>query len=233
MLHICRMKDLISYRATVFVESPIGYTKDNVNRFPFEEWKCMPLVYKKHSPQTINPFEIINSTGEFDGGAWKAVLPEKGVALIFLGEKIDVVGQPLIEEHSFLQMSKDIFDQLFSVYGIKKIMRFAYNPVYGEKNGNFSKMLTHLIYKSSHAENIRLSNVYRVDEDINGRNVKINYLIQIISAFCIDGDKKLPSIIYDLDINSTVVQGVTFEISDMYAFFDKAGDFAGQFMQQY
>lgn len=226
------MKDLIKYRATVFVESPIGYTKDSVDRFPLKDWKCMPLVHDMRSLQTINPFETIPAR-VFDGGAWKAVHPEEGVALIFLGEKIDVVGQPFIEEHSFLQMSKKIFEQLSVAYDFKKIMRFAYSPTYGEKNDDFSKLLTHLTYKGSNAENITIRNVYRVDEDINGKQVKINYLMQIDSAVFNDGEKQTPSIIYNVDINSTVIQGVTFEISDIDAFFDKAGDFARQFIQQY
>ena len=56
---IYSMKELIHYRATIFVESPIGYTKDNVDMFPLKDWKCMPLTNDANT-QAINPFEIIS-----------------------------------------------------------------------------------------------------------------------------------------------------------------------------
>lgn len=229
---IYRMKELIQYRATIFVESAIGYTKDNVDRFPLKEWKCMPLNNGANS-QAINPFEIISSSKDFDGAEWKAVNLEKGLVIVFLGQKIDILGQPFVDGHSFVQISKQIFDQVCAGYNIRKIVRFAYSPTYGEKNGDFSEILRHPSYKDSDAENVAVRSVYRVDEDINDKKIKINYLIEISSGMFVDKEKQMPSVIYDVDINSTVVEGLTFEISDMDAFFDKVDIFANEFIQQF
>lgn len=49
----------------------------------------------------------------------------------------------------------------------------------------------------------------------------------------VDKEKQMPSVIYDVDINSTVVEGLTFDISDMDAFFDKVDIFANEFIQQF
>lgn len=229
---IYRMKELIQYRTTIFVESSIGFTKDNVDKFPLKDWKCMPLDNGTNS-QAINPFEIISSTKEFDGAEWKAVNLEKGLAIVFLGQNIDILGQPFVDEHSFVQVSKQIFDQVCSGYNIKRVVRFAYSPTYGEKNGNFSGIISHPIYKGAEAENVTVRSVYRVDEDINDKKIKINYLMEISSGVFVDQEKRMPSVIYDVDINSTVVEGLTFDISDMDAFFDKADIFAKEFIQQY
>lgn len=72
-----------------------------------------------------------------------------------------------------------------------------------------------------------------MDEVINDKNVKINYLIEISSGMFVDQEKQTPSVIYDVDINSTVIDDVIFSTSDMSAFFDKAESFANEFMQQY
>ncbi len=133
---IYSMKELIHYRATIFVESPIGYTKDNVDMFPLKDWKCMPLTNDANT-QAINPFEIISKTKDFDGAEWKAINLEKGFSIVFWGTKIDILGQPFVDEHSFVQMSKQIFEQICASYSIKKVARFAYSPTYGEKNGDF------------------------------------------------------------------------------------------------
>ncbi len=226
------MKELIQYRATIFVESAIGYTKDNVDRFPLKDWKCMPLSNGANS-QAINPFEIISSSKGFDGAEWKAVNLDKGLAIVFLGQKIDILGQPFIDEHSFVQVSKQIFDQVCAGYNIKTIVRFAFSPTYGEKNGNFSEIIKHPNYRGAEAENVTARSVYRVDEDINDKKIKINYLIEISSGVFVGQEKQMPSVIYDVDINSTVVDGLTFDISDMDAFFDKADIFAKEFIQQY
>lgn len=226
------MKELIHYRATIFVETPIGYTKDHVDRFPLNDWKCMPLANDVHS-QSINPFEIISPSKGFDGAEWKAVHLEKGVAIIFMGQKIDILGQPFIEERSFVQMSKDIFDQICSVYQFDKVLRFAYSPTYGEKNGGFSEIIKHPIYKGADAENVAVRSVYRVDEEINGKTIRINYLMEISSGVFVDNGKQMPSVIYSIDINSAVIEGITFGIPDMDAFFDKADKYANDFIQQY
>ena len=63
--------------------------------------------------------------------------------------------------------------------------------------------------------------------------IKINYLIEISSGVFVDKEKQMPSVIYDVDINTTVVEGLTFDISDMDAFFDKADIFANEFIQQF
>lgn len=49
----------------------------------------------------------------------------------------------------------------------------------------------------------------------------------------VDQEKQTPSVIYDVDINSTVIDDVIFSTSDMSAFFDKAESFANEFIQQY
>lgn len=229
---IYSMKELIHYRATIFVESPIGYTKDNVDMFPLKEWKCMPLTSDANT-QAINPFEIISKTKEFDGAEWKAMNLEKGFAIVFLGSKIDILGQPFVDEHSFVQMSKQIFEQISAAYSIKNVARFAYSPTYGEKNGDFSGLIKHLFYKGAEAENVTARSVYRVDEEINDKRIKINYLIEISSGMFVDKKKQTPSVIYDVDINSTVIDDVIFSISDMSAFFDKADIFANEFIQQF
>lgn len=158
---------------------------------------------------------------------------EKGLVIVFLGQKIDILGQPFVDGHSFVQISKQIFDQVCAGYNVKKIVRFAYSPTYGEKNGDFSDILRHPSYKDSDAENVAVRSVYRVDEDINDKKIKINYLIEISSGVFVDKEKQMPSVIYDVDINSTVVEGLTFDISDMDAFFDKADIFANEFIQQF
>lgn len=150
---IYSMKELIHFSATIFVESPIGYTKDNVDMFPLKDWKCMPLTNDANT-QAINPFEIISSSKDFDGAEWKAVNLEKGLVIVFLGKKIDILGQPFVDGHSFVQISKQIFDQVCAGYNVKKIVRFAYSPTYGEKNGDFSDILRHPSYKDSDAENL-------------------------------------------------------------------------------
>lgn len=226
------MKELIRYRATIFVESPIGYTQDNVNRFPLKDWKCMPLRNGVDS-QVIDPFETIPLAKGFDGAEWKAINLEKGLAIVFFGQKIDIWGQPFIEEHAFVLMCKQIFDQICISYQIKKVLRFAYGPTYGEKNGDFSEILKHPSYKGSGAENVASRSVYRVNEDINGKSVRINYLIEISSGVFVENEKQMPSVIYDIDINSILVEGLTFDISDMDAFFDKADVLGKEFIQQY
>ena len=229
---IYSMKELIHYRATIYVESPIGYTKDNVDMFPLKDWKCMPLTNDANT-QAINPFEIISKTKEFDGAEWKAMNLEKGFAIVFLGSKIDILGQPFRDEHSFVQMSKQIFEQICATYSIKNVARLAYSPTYGEKNGDFAGFIKHSFYKGAEAENVTARSVYRVDEEINDKRIKINYLIEISSGMFVDKEKQTPSVIYDVDINSTVIDNVIFSISDMSAFFDKADSFANEFIQQY
>ena len=229
---IYSMKELIHYRATIFVESPIGYTKDNVDMFPLKDWKCMPLTNDANT-QAINPFEIISKTKDFDGAEWKAMNLEKGFSIVFWGTKIDILGQPFVNEHSFVQMSKQIFEQICASYSIKNVARFSYSPTYGEKNGDFSEIIKHPFYKGAGAENVTARSVYRVDEVINDKNIKINYLIEISSGMFVDQEKQTPSVIYDVDINSTVIDDVIFSTSDMSAFFDKAESFANEFIQQY
>lgn len=72
-----------------------------------------------------------------------------------------------------------------------------------------------------------------MDEVINDKNIKINYLIEISSGVFVDKEKQMISVIYDVDINSIVVEGLTFDISDMDAFFDKVDIFANEFIQQF
>ena len=229
---IYSMKELIHYRATIFVKSPIGYTKDNVDMFPLKDWKCMPLTNDANI-QAINPFEIISKTKDFDGAEWKAMNIEKGFVIVFLGPKIDILGQPFVDEHSFAQISKQIFEQICATYFIKNVARFAYSPTYGERNGDFSRLIKHPFYKGAEAENVTSRSVYRVDEVINDKKIKINYLIEISSGMFDDKEKQTPSIIYDVDINSTLIDDVIFSTSDMSAFFDKADSFANEFLQQY
>lgn len=227
------MKELIHYRATIFVESPIGFTKDNVGMFPLQDWKCMPLPDNANS-RVIDPFEDVAFTEERYGDMqWKAKNPEKGMAIIFLGQKIDIVGLPFAEEQVFLSACMDCFRAICDTYEVGKILRFAYCPTYGEKKGNFDAVLKVNSFKGVAPENVSLRNVFRVKENVNGKNVTINYLMLISSGFYNENGTILPSVIYDVDINSLPEEKLSFVMEDVDSFLKSVSLWANDFVNKY
>lgn len=227
------MKELIHYRATIFVESPIGYTKDNVDRFPLNDWKCMPLSNDADS-HLIDPFEDVEIKEDAYGKMqWKAINAERSMALVFLGQKIDLLGFPFVDEHRFLENCVDILCKISKAYHFDRVSRFAYSPTWGEKNGNFDHVLLLKSFKGKNAENVSLRNVFRVDEIIREKRIKINYLIQISTGYYNDNGKELPSVIYDVDINSLPEEKLSFDILEMKEFFGKVLRWSKEFIEQY
>lgn len=219
------MKQLLQQRATIFTQN-IPYIEENVRKLPFHDWRYNAF----RQGQTLNPFNVSEKIEPFNGSVWYAVSKGAKYTIVFWNEKIDIIcGNNAVDSNEFLKEIRSFIKQLSAAYDIKQIIRFAYAPVYGTTDFSIKEVIGRDSFKGVEAEEIVQNFVFRVFEDINGKRVRINNLINISSGtFQSQGSDK-PALIYQLDINSVVGQD-TFGIPVVDAFFEKAGGMAEELL---
>ena len=196
-----------------------------MKKLPFD-WHCNAF----RQGQTLNPFNVSEKIEPFNGGVWYAVSKGAKYAIIFWNEKIDIIcGNNTVNSNEFLKEIRFFIKQLSAAYDIKKIIRFAYAPVYGTTDFSIKEVIGRDIFKGVEAEEIVQNFVFRVFENINGKQVKMNNLVNISSGTFQSQGSDRPALIYQLDINSVVGQD-TFIVPVVDAFFEKAGDMAEELL---
>lgn len=215
------MKQLLQQRASIFVPA-IPYTEISVRDFPFKDWSCGGL--KSVLPgQPIDPFKVINK--DYDGGSWNAVSKGNVYCIVFLQDKIDIISNNLsVSETEFLAEVTEIIKPLAHAYGFDKISRVAYAPTYGTTDFEISSLLPGGKYKETIPEEFSQSYVFRVNENICDKLIKINNVVNIGTGLYENNGNMLPALIYQLDINSMPGEG-PFDLDTALFFYHKASKF--------
>lgn len=192
------------------------------------------------APQIVNG--MVSSPGD-----WLIFSPDNKSKLIFQQQKVDFimeVGSDYSSEiiEAFSEKCQVIFEIIMN-YSQQRSSRIAIAPTYkwiGDKKlfEDFIKgMFNKNSFKSTSIDNCDFSQVYRVDENINGLDIKLNYLSKfyVTNSFTIvNGINSIQeTYMMDFDINTFVDSKYSFDKVAVIDFFSKAVGFCISFMDFY
>lgn len=223
---------IVQKRATIFVPQNIMYTPDNAAKF-----KQM-LLPKARELQVTNanvPPQIANSLVPQYGMPWQLVDDTHGCInrVVFLPNKIDIVqekdGDWGSVDVDFIGFCMDKFRALKDeIPG--HIFRMAYSPIImfaiNEETTSsdfWNEFLKRTTVKGVPFQNIGLTFLLKRIENINNKDVAINFLHQYSDGYHVTNNKKdADCVLFTLDINTVAEQAYQFEIEDLSDFLSKS-----------
>lgn len=181
-------------------------------------------------------------------GEWTLTSPDGKIIVVFKMQKVDYIeintdttyNQETIE--TFARKCQIIFGKILELTGLKA-NRLAIAPTFkylGEVD-QFKTFINTVYaknsFKKSYVDNCDFSQVFRVDEEINGTFVKMNYLSKFSTANAIivaNGINTIQEVnILDFDINTQVNPNYTFDRVAVGDFFNKVTAFCSEFLSWY
>lgn len=180
--------------------------------------------------------------------AWMLVSPDNNVRVVFQAQKIDYIivntNMPYTQENVQVLTKKcsRVFEKIMKVKNIKA-SRLAIAPTLRYVGDVISlKTFINRVYakntfKKSNVDNCDFSQVFRVDEEINGGTFTINYLSKFYVAtpmVVVNGINSIQEVnMLDFDINTFVNPTYSFDVSAVNDFFEKAVGFCSEFLSWY
>lgn len=178
---------------------------------------------------------------------WLIFSPDNKSRLIFQQQKVDYIVESGIDYSpevikEFAEKCIQLFEKILDHSNLSS-SRIAIAPTFkwvGEKNlfvDFIKEMYSKNSFKNSSVDNCDFSQVFRVFEDINDMEIKMNYLSKFHttnSLVVINGVNSIQeSYMMDFDINTFVDSKYIFNKTAVYDFFSKAEMFCSSFMDFY
>lgn len=178
---------------------------------------------------------------------WLIFSPDIKSKLVFQQQKVDYIIETGVDYSpqtiiDFSEKCKEIFEKLLD-YSKQYSSRIAIAPTYkwvGPKDtfGDFVKeIFCKNSFNGSSIDNCDFSQVYRVTENINKLDIKINYLSKFYVAnsfISVNGVNSIQeSYMMDFDINTFVDPQYSFDKATVIDFFSKAVEFCEKYMNFY
>ena len=226
-------------RGSLFIP-PIPFNWSFVNNL-FEILPGFIPSVNQSSPQLINGI-VVEPFNE-----WLIFSPDNKSRLIFQQQKVDYIiksgddysPQTIID---FSEKCKALFEKIID-YSNQQSSRIAIAPTYkwvGTKDlfmDFVKKTFNNHLFEGSPIDNCDFSQVYRVVENINELDIKLNYLSKfyvVNSLNIVNGVNTIQeSFMIDFDINTFVDPNNSFDKATVIDFFSKAESFCTKFMDFY
>ena len=211
-------------RGTIFCP-PIKYTRDFVNSLVGVVDDYVPILVRDNNALPIMP-------------TWQLISPDEKDYLAFNGDKIDLIRivNSIMDDFSltaFTERCKAVFGKILKVTG-NLCTRIALAPtVIITENGNkptslYSKIYNINAFQGTPLATSSLSQVFRIDKSIEGKDVKINLVAnfhpenEMVNN---DGVNQLKEYyLCDFDVNTMVNPNYKFNVAGVNDFFDIAPD---------
>lgn len=235
-------------RATIFVP-PIVYDASNLGRIqsildPEDGYIPNANIAKHQLPILQLPKDVQPLQAE-----WEMVSKKKKCVIHFGPQKIDIVKNSFVDrertESEFCNYACNIFRSIVERFNMTP-SRLAFAPTYVPRWTNeFTKSeFNSKIYNNKEFEGTQLTNLlfkqaYRLSEDINSKQVSLNYVAEASEGQNIIHDVKnnklsiLPMLNLALDVNTVMGCGYSFTVADLIDFFTNAPSFANKLLKHY
>lgn len=181
-------------------------------------------------------------------GDWTLTSPDGKNILIFTAQKVDYIvistdttySQEAIKR--FAEQCQKVSGKIMELTGVKA-NRLAIAPTF-KYLGDSTQFKTFIntvyaknSFKNSGVDNCDFSQVFRVDEEINGTPIKVNYLSKFYTTnavMVVNGVNTIQEVnMLDFDINTVVSPNYIFDIDAVRDFFNKSAAFCSEFMSWY
>ena len=225
---------IVQQRATIFMSQSIMYTPENAAKF-----KQLLLPKAKELIVANVPPQVANSMAPQYGMPWQLVDEAQGCIyrVMFLPNKIDIIQE---KEGDFGSVDKDFIGLSIDKFKALKneisgaIGRMAYSPVISfavneetSSSDFWNEFLKRMSIKGIPFQNIGLTYLLKRIENINNKNVEVNFLHQYTDGFHLTDNKKdADCVLFTLDINTVSDKSYEFEIEDLCDFFKKSMNWA-------
>ena len=181
-------------------------------------------------------------------GEWTLTSPDEKIIVVFKMQKVDYIVINTDTRYTqeaikiFAEQCQKVFEKIMDLASVKA-NRLAIAPTF-KYIGEIPQFKTFIntiyaknLFKKSSVDNCDFSQVFRVDEEINGTLVKTNYLSKFSTANAIivtNGVNTIQEVnILDFDINTQVNPNYTFDTVAVKDFFNKVTIFCSDFMSWY
>lgn len=181
-------------------------------------------------------------------GEWTLTSPDEKIIVVFKMQKVDYIVINTDTRYTqeaikiFAEQCQKVFEKIMELASVKA-NRLAIAPTF-KYIGEIPQFKTFIntiyaknLFKKSSVDNCDFSQVFRVDEEINGTLVKTNYLSKFSTANAIivtNGINTIQEVnILDFDINTQVNPNYTFDTVAVKDFFNKVTIFCSDFMSWY
>lgn len=222
------MYNITTLRGTIFC-APIRYSREFVESLSEKMEGYVPMLVRDNG---VLPMIF---TG------WQLISPDEKEFLIFNGEKIDLVkqvGGELDNEGltAFVERCREVLGKIMEVTGnICKRVAFAPSVIVTENGSRPTELFRRLYsiqeFDGVQLESSNLSQVYRVDKEIEGRGVRINHVANFYAGNGIVGSQEC--YMCDFDINTMGTPDSKFTVVGINDFFDMAPKCFEKFYELY
>ena len=222
-------------RGTIFTQQ-INYSPDFVNALSEVLPGYIPsflTVLPQNNPNAVIP------------NFWEMVNPITGEHIQFNNSKIDIIIGRNSSYSSdvviaFAEHCSTIFERILSVTG-QNSNRLAIAPTFtcNDSDQDIKRFAKTIFaknqFKLANIDNCVFNNIYRVNENINGQDILINYLANFYVTNRVDlveGKNIVKEILtIDFDINTFANESYLFNIDAMKAFFTKSPQMCKDYLE--
>lgn len=221
---------IVQQRATIFMSQSIMYTPENAAKF-----KQLLLPEAKELIVANVPPHVANSMAPQYGMPWQLMDDAHGCIcrVMFMPNKIDIVQE---KDGEFGSADKDFIGFSIQKFIALKneisgaIYRMAYSPVISfavnEETSSldfWNEFLKRITVKGIPFQNIGLTYLLKRIENINNKEVEVNFLHQYTDGFHLTDNKKdSDCVLFTLDINTVSDKSYEFGIDDLCDFLKKS-----------
>lgn len=216
--------------------------------FDWEFVSAMLEILPNYIPSFVSDTPQVIKGMFLSPGDWILVSPTDDVRVVFQAQKIDYIiantneayTQELI--HDFADKCNLVFKKIMEITGVNA-SRLAIAPTLKfAGDTDLFRSFVNTIYakntfKKSNIDNCDFSQVFRVDEEINGNHYIINYLSKFYvasSVVVVNGINTIKEVnMLDFDINTLVNPAYSFNKNAVDDFFKKATVFCSDFLSWY
>lgn len=231
--------NVIKLRGTVFTD-PIAYSPEFVAAISDVLEGYLPSFLSVVPANNIAPNNVVQNF-------WELVNPISGERIQFNNIKIDIIQNcdtvvSLDKITAFTEHCSSVFKLIASVTK-QKMSRLAIAPSFSciDTDENIKKFSQSIFiknsFKGSQLDNCVYNNIFRVSEKINGKDITINYLVNVFATNrveFVDGKNLIrETIAIDFDINTFANAGYVFELNDSESFFAQAPRMCEEFLNFY
>lgn len=223
------MYNIKTLRGTIFCP-PTKYTKEFVASLGNLCEGYLPVIVRDNGALPVFPI-------------WQLSSPDDKEAILFNGEKIDlvqVVGNEIDDAavHAFSERCKIVFSKILELKS-RPCTRIALAPsvIITDKGVNSTPLYNRLfairVFDGSNLESSDLSQVYRINKTLGTNEVKINHVANFHAESELVINQIHERYMGDFDINTMVNPDYKFTIDDVKAFFDFATNSFNAFYKLY
>ena len=215
--------------------------------FNWEFISAIQTMLPNYIPSVISDTPQVIKGMLLSPGDWILSSPDDNIRIVFQAQKVDYIINTNIEYtqdivSTLANNCNQIFKRIMEITGMRA-SRLAIAPTLEYKGDttlfkNFvNKIYAKNTFKESKVDNCDFSQVFRVDEEINGKQFIVNYLSKFYVAtpiVVVNGINTIQEVnMVDFDINTFVNPEYSFDTNATSDFFQKGAGFCSEFLLWY